>query len=96
MSGINVFVIFFAAIVTNNILLTNFLGMCPFLAVSSRIKASAGLGAAVIFVMACTAVLNYYVYYYVLIPFDLEYLRFIAFIIVIAAFVQVVETVKRQ
>ncbi len=89
----NAFVIFFAAIFTNNVLLTNFLGMCPFLAVSNKIKPAAGLGAAVIFVMACTSVLNYLVYYYLLVPFKLEYLRFIVFIIVIAAFVQFVEII---
>ena len=90
---LNAFVIFFAAIFTNNILLTNFLGMCPFLACSSKIKSAAGLGTAVIFVMTCTSVLNYCVYYYILIPLGLDYLRYIAFIIVIAAFVQFVEIV---
>ena len=90
---LNAFVIFFAAIFTNNILLTNFLGMCPFLACSSKIKSAAGLGAAVIFVMTCTSALNYCVYYYILIPLGLDYLRYIAFIIVIAAFVQFVEIV---
>jgi len=88
--------LFFAAIFTNNILLTNFLGLCPFLAISREIRSALGLGVAVVFVMTCTAVLNYLVYYYVLLPLNLEHFRFIVFIIVIAAFVQLVEmTVER-
>jgi len=85
------FVIFFAAIFTNNILLSNFLGMCSFLACSKSIKSASGLGAAVIFVMAFTSVLNYLLNAYVLVPLGLEYLGTVSFIIVIAAFTQFVE-----
>ena len=85
--------IFFAAIFTNNILLTNYLGMCSFLGVSKEVKTSLGLGAAVIFVMTATSVLNWLVYYYVLVPLNLQNFRFIVFIIVIAAFVQIVEMI---
>ncbi|MGI6538973.1 MAG: NADH:ubiquinone reductase (Na(+)-transporting) subunit E [Caldicoprobacterales bacterium] len=88
---INPFVIFIASIFTGNVLLTNFLGMCSYLSISKDLKSSFGLGQAVIFVMTATTVLNYLVYKYILVPFDLEYLRFIVFIIVIAAFVQFVE-----
>jgi len=91
--GLSAFVIFFAAIFTNNILLTNFLGMCSFLAVSREVKSSLGLGLAVVFVMTCTSGLNYLVYYYLLVPLDLEHFRYITFIIVIAAFVQLVEMI---
>jgi len=88
--------LFFAAIFTNNILLTNFLGLCPFLAISREIRSALGLGVAVVFVMTCTAVLNYLVYYYVLLPLNLNHFRYIVFIIIIAAFVQLVEmTVER-
>ena len=87
------FTVFFAAIFTNNILLTNFLGMCSFLSISKEIKTSVGLGIAVVFVMAATSVLNYLVYYFILIPLELTYLRYIVFIIIIAAFVQLVEMV---
>jgi Na+-transporting NADH:ubiquinone oxidoreductase subunit E len=88
--------LFFAAIFTNNILLTNFLGLCPHTAISRNFRSAAGLGAAVVFVMACTAVLNHLIYYKVLIPFGLEHFRYIIFIIVIASFVQLVEmTVDR-
>lgn len=85
--------VFFAAIFTNNILLTNYLGMCSFLAVSRELKTSLGLGVAVTFVMASTSLLNWLVYNYLLLPFGLDFLRFIVFIIVIAAFVQLVEMV---
>lgn len=85
--------IFFAAIFTNNILLTNYLGMCSFLGVSKEVKTSIGLGAAVVFVMTATSVLNWLVYYHVLVPLNLQNFRFIVFIIVIAAFVQIVEMI---
>jgi Na+-transporting NADH:ubiquinone oxidoreductase subunit E len=84
------FAIFFAAIFTENILLARFLGMCSFLAVSRQIKTAVGLGAAVIFVLVCTSGLNW-IMFQVLEYFGLGYLRFIVFIIVIAAFVQLVE-----
>jgi len=87
------FVILFASIFTNNILLANFLGMCPYLSVSRRMKAAAGLGGAVIFVMTSTCALNWMVYHWVLVRFGLEHLQFIVFIVVIAAFVQLVEMV---
>ena len=90
------FTVFFASIFTGNILLTNYLGTCSFLSVSKEMKTSVGLGIAVIFVMATTTPLNWLVYKYLLIPFGLEYLRFIVFIIVIAAFVQLTEmTIER-
>jgi len=85
--------VFFAAVFTNNILLTNYLGMCSFLSVSKDLKASYGLGIAVTFVMATTSAINWAVYTFLLEPFNLEYLRFIVFIMVIAAFVQLVEMV---
>jgi Na+-transporting NADH:ubiquinone oxidoreductase subunit E len=88
--------LFFAAIFTNNILLTNFLGLCPFLAISREIRSALGLGIAVVFVMTSTAVLNYLAYYYVLLPLNLDHFRYIVFIVIIAAFVQLVEmTVER-
>jgi len=85
--------IVFAATFTNNILLTNYLGMCSFLGASREVKTALGLGSAVVFVMAITSALNWLMYHLVLEPLDLVYLRFIAFIIVIAAFVQIVEMI---
>jgi Na+-transporting NADH:ubiquinone oxidoreductase subunit E len=92
-ANMGILAIFFSAIFTQNILLTYYLGMCSFLAISRQVKASLGLGAAVVFVMTCTSALNWLVYYYILVPLDLAYLRFIVFIVVIAAFVQIVEMV---
>jgi Na+-transporting NADH:ubiquinone oxidoreductase subunit E len=89
----SVLAIVFSATFTNNILLTNYLGMCSFLGASREIKTSLGLGSAVVFVMATTSALNWLMYHFVLVRFDLVYLRFIAFIIVIAAFVQIVEMI---
>ena len=96
MDGINPFVIFFASIFTSNMILANFLGMCSFIAVSKETKTSFGLGQAVTFVLAGTTIINYFVYHYLLVPFGLEYLRFIVFIVIIAAFVQLVEMIVER
>lgn len=93
MMELNPLVILFAAIFTNNMILSNFLGMCSFIAVSNEIKTSFSLGQAVTFVITLTTMLNYFIYYKILVPFGLEYLRFIVFILSIAAFVQLVEMI---
>ncbi len=93
MSETSVFVIIVAAIFTNNILLANFLGMCSFIACSGQIGTALGLGTAVTFVMTMTTMLNYAIYYLVLVKLHLEHLQFIVFIAVIAAFVQLVEMI---
>jgi Na+-transporting NADH:ubiquinone oxidoreductase subunit E len=93
MEELSPLVIFIASIFTSNILLTNFLGMCSYLSVSRELKTASGLGLAVSFVLTCTTAVNYWLYYYVLVPQGLEYLQYIAFIVVIAAFVQVVEMI---
>jgi len=93
---LNAFIIFFAAIFTSNILLTNFLGMCSFLSVSKEVESSIGLGMAVTFVMTVTSAINYVVYHYILVPLDIIYLQYIIFIIVIAAFVQLTEMVLER
>ncbi len=90
---INPMTILIASIFTNNMILANFLGMCSFIAVSKEIKTSLGLGQAVTFVLTGTSIINYLIYTYLLEPFGLEYLRFIVFIITIAAFVQLVEMI---
>lgn len=91
MSDTSAFVILIAAIFTNNILLSNFLGMCSFIACSGQIGTSVGLGTAVTFVMTMTTMLNYVIYHFVLEPYGLDHLSFIVFIAVIAAFTQFVE-----
>ncbi|WP_409226765.1 NADH:ubiquinone reductase (Na(+)-transporting) subunit E [Gudongella sp. SC589] len=96
MIELNPFVIFIAAIFTNNMILSNFLGMCSFVAVSKEINTSLGLGQAVTFVLAGTSIINYLVYHYLLVPYNLEFLRFIIFIISIAAFVQLIEMILER
>ncbi len=91
MNQTSALVILIAAIFTNNILLTNFLGMCSFIACSGQIKTAVGLGVAVTFVLTMTTMLNFAIFYFVLVPLGLVFLRFIVFIAVIAAFVQFVE-----
>jgi Na+-transporting NADH:ubiquinone oxidoreductase subunit E len=91
MSQTSAFVILIAAILTNNILLTNFLGMCSFIACSGQIRTAMGLGTAVTFVMVMTTMINYIIYYHILLPGGLEFMQYIVFIAVIAAFVQFVE-----
>lgn len=93
---LNPLIIFIAAIFTSNILLTNFLGMCSFLSVSKEVESSLGLGLAVVFVMTLTSAINYVVYHFILVPLDIIYLQYIIFIIVIAAFVQLIEMVVER
>jgi len=87
----DLFVIFFVTIFINNIVLTHFLGICPFVAVSKEIPTALGMGMAVIFVMFMTMGINWPLYHFVLVPFNVEYLQFLVFIFVIATFVQIVE-----
>ena len=87
------FVLFFAAIFTGNILLTYFLGMCSFLAVSKEVDTAFGLGLAVTFVLTITSGLNFLIYHKILIPLDMVYLNYIVFIVVIASTVQFLEMV---
>ena len=89
-------VIFLAAIFTNNMILSNFLGMCSFIAVSKEIPTALGLGQAVTVVLGFTSIINYFLYHLVLEPLGLEYLRFIVFIVSIAAFVQLLEMVLEK
>jgi Na+-transporting NADH:ubiquinone oxidoreductase subunit E len=89
-------VILLAAALTDNILLTRFLGMCSFLAISRQMKTSVGLGVAVVFVTTCTAALNYLIHAYVTTKLGIEFLEYIIFIIVIAAFVQLVEMIVER
>lgn len=93
---ISAFVLFWAAIFTSNILLTNFLGMCSYLSVSRELESSLGLGISVAFVLTVTTGLNWLVYYYILVPFQVVYLQYIVFIIVIAAFVQLLELILER
>ena len=77
----------------NNFVLSKFLGLCPFLGVSRNIKPALSMGMAVIFVMTLSGCLTWLVYRFILVPFNLMYLRTIVFILVIASFVQLVEMI---
>lgn len=80
----------------NNVVLSQFLGLCPFLGVSRQIKTAAGMGGAVIFVITISSALTWTIDRYILEPLDLVYLRTIVFILVIAALVQLVEIVLKK
>ena len=90
------FVILFSAILIDNFVLQKFMGICPFLGVSKKIKSAIGMGFAVIFVMICATIVTWPVYNYILAPHGLEYLRTVAFILIIALFVQLVEMVLKR
>lgn len=92
----NIAVIFFGAILINNFVLTRFLGICPFLGVSKKVETAVGMSLAVIFVMTVASLTTWAVQEYVLQPAGLQYLRTIAFILVIAVLVQFVEMVIQK
>lgn len=88
--------IFITAIFVNNIVLSQFLGICPFLGVSKKVDSAIGMGAAVAFVLTLATIVTYMIQKYVLVAFGLEYLQTIAFILVIAALVQMVEIILKK
>ncbi len=88
--------IFISAIFVNNIILSQFLGICPFLGVSQKVNTSLGMSAAVAFVMTLATIVTYLIQHFVLNAFGLQYLQTIAFILVIAALVQMVEIVLKK
>lgn len=85
-----------STVLIDNVVLSQFLGLCPFLGVSNKLKTAAGMGAAVIFVMAISSFVTALLYEFLLKPFELEYLKTIVFILIIAALVQFVELVIRK
>ena len=90
------FAIIIGAIFVNNVVLSQFLGICPFLGVSNKVETSMGMGAAVTFVMAISSLVVYLLQYYVLVPLGMEYMQTIVFILVIAALVQMVEIILKK
>lgn len=93
---ITYFAIIIGAIFVNNVVLSQFLGICPFLGVSSKVETSLGMGAAVTFVMALSSIVVWLIQYYVLQPLGIEYMQTIVFILVIAALVQMVEIILKK
>ena len=92
----NLLAIAIGAIFVNNFILFKFLGLCPFFGVSKKTSSALGMGVAVIFVMTCASAITWPIYTYLLIPFEIEFMRTIIFILVIAAFVQLVEMIIRK
>lgn len=88
--------LFIGAILINNFVLHYFLGICPFLGVSKKIDAALSMGVAVTFVMSITAVVSWAINHWILIPFGLDYLQIVSFILVIASLVQLVEMFIRK
>jgi len=88
-----VLVVLFSAILINNFVLARFLGICPFLGVSKSVSTAAGMGAAVTFVMTAASLVTWAIQHYVLVPYGIEYLQTVTFILVIASLVQFVEMV---
>ena len=88
--------IFISAIFVNNIVLSQFLGICPFLGVSKKVDTALGMGGAVAFVMTLATIVTFLVQKYVLEPMGLQYLQTLAFILVIASLVQMVEIVLKK
>ena len=92
----NYLLIFIAAVFVNNIVLAQFLGICPFLGVSKKVETALGMSGAVAFVMTLATIVTYLVQKYVLEVFGLEYLQTICYILIIAALVQMVETMLKK
>ncbi|UMB52456.1 RnfABCDGE type electron transport complex subunit A [Lutibacter sp. A64] len=89
-------IILIAAVFVNNIVLSQFLGICPFLGVSSKVSTSVGMSGAVLFVMTLATMVTYLLHEFILVPAGLDYLRTITFILVIAALVQMVEIILKK
>ena len=85
-----------AAIFVNNIVLAQFLGICPFLGVSKKVDTAAGMGMAVAFVMLLATLVTWPVHYFVLVPYGLQFMQTIVYILVIAALVQMVEIILKK
>lgn len=92
----SLFLIFLSAFLVNNIVLMKFLGLCPFFGVSSTIETAFGMGMSVIFVMTLATIITWLLYYFILIPLDIVFLRTVVFILVIASLVQFLELFFRK
>lgn len=92
----NLMIIIISSMLVSNVVLSQFLGICPFLGVSKKIETAAGMGAAVTFVITIASAITYPIYYFILEPTGLAYLETIAFILIIAALVQFIEMVLKK
>ncbi|MBQ0006357.1 MAG: RnfABCDGE type electron transport complex subunit A [Alistipes sp.] len=91
-----ILIIIISAIFVNNIVLTQFLGICPFLGVSTKVDTAMGMAAAVCFVMAISTLVTYLLQYYILVPLGIEFMQTLTFILVIAALVQMIEIILKK
>ena len=89
-------IIFIVAVFVNNVVLSQFLGICPFLGVSKKVSTATGMGAAVTFVLLLATMVTWLVQTYILVPLELEFLQTIAFILVIATLVQMIEMIIKK
>ena len=96
MGGVQIFTIVISAIFVNNFVLSRFLGLCPFVGVSKKIETSVGMGFAVMFCMTLAGIVTWFCNQFILVPFNIEYLRTIMFILVIASLVQFVELFMKK
>lgn len=92
----DIFLILVGAVLVNNFVLTQFLGLCPFMGVSGRVETAVGMSAATLFVLTLASACSYLLFLYLLVPLGVEYLRTIAFIVVIAAVVSATEMIMRK
>ncbi len=92
----NLIIAFLSIVIVNNLVFTKFLGICPYLGVSGRIDMAFGMGCAVTFVVTLSGILTWLIDFYILIPFNLEVVRYVCFILVIAGAVQLVEMYVRK
>lgn len=88
--------IFFSAAIVNNFVLQYFLGICPFVGVSNKLSSASSMGMAVTFVMTITSIVTWIIYHHILVPFNLEFLQYVSFILVIASLVQFVEMLIKK
>jgi len=89
-------IIIIGAVFVNNIVLAQFLGICPYLGVSSRVSTSIGMSGAVMFVMTLATIVTFLIFNYILVPLDITYLQTISYILVVASLVQMVELILKK
>ena len=95
-SFVRIFSIIISAVFVNNFVLSRFLGLCPFIGISKKLDIAVGMGISMTFVVTMSSIITWPVYHFILVPFDLEYLNIISFILIIACFVQLVEIFVRK
>ena len=94
--NMNLISLFVMSFLTENIVLTKFLGICPFIGTSSKEKNAVGMGLAVTLVVTISAILTYFLYYYILVPTSTEYLKTLSFVLVVACMVQTLEMIIKK